>query len=119
MSKLLPKVLIVTFPAEGAVQDHQTDLPPLLPAWLGSPASLVAPEFTPASAAEDPPIAFPLEQRSLAGPVDVVAAWETVKVWPAMVSVAVRGLVVELAVTDHVTEPLPAPLAGVQVNQVG
>ena len=35
-----------------------------------------------------------------------------------MVSVPVRGLVLELAVTDQVTEPLPVPLAGVQVSQL-
>jgi hypothetical protein len=34
-----------------------------------------------------------------------------------MVSVPVRVLVLVLAVTDQVTEPLPVPLAGVQVNQ--
>jgi len=35
-----------------------------------------------------------------------------------MVSVPVRGLVLELAVTDQVTEPFPVPLAGVQVSQL-
>ena len=34
-----------------------------------------------------------------------------------MVSVAVRGLVLVLAVTDQVTEPLPEPVAGVHVSQ--
>src|ERR1043165_954512 len=29
-------------PLLGAVQRYQTDLPPLLPAWFGSPASLLA-----------------------------------------------------------------------------
>ncbi len=36
-----------------------------------------------------------------------------------MVSVALRALVLVLPVTDHVTVPLPDPLAGVQVSQVG
>ena len=32
----------MTRPAAGAVQVHHSDLPPASPAWLGSPASLVA-----------------------------------------------------------------------------
>jgi hypothetical protein len=35
-----------------------------------------------------------------------------------MVSVPVRVLVLVFAVTDQVTDPLPVPLAGVQVNQL-
>ena len=35
-----------------------------------------------------------------------------------MVRVPVRGLALELAVTDQVTEPLPVLLAGVQVSQL-
>jgi hypothetical protein len=38
--------------------------------------------------------------------------------WPAMVSVPVRVLVLVFAVTDQVTDPLPVPLTGVQVNQL-
>jgi len=34
-----------------------------------------------------------------------------------MLSVAVRELVLVLAVTDHVSAPEPVPLAGVQVSQ--
>ena len=40
-------VLIWTLPLDGAVHDHHTDLPPVKPAWFGSPASLVAPTFVP------------------------------------------------------------------------
>ena len=40
------------------------------------------------------------------------------KVWPAIVSVPVRGLVLVLAVTDQVTDPGPEPLDGVQVSQL-
>src|SRR5437667_427679 len=47
----------------------------------------------------------------------VAAACETVKVWPAMVSVAPRELVLVLAVTDQVTVPGPVQLGGVQVSQ--
>ena len=53
---------MVTLPAEGAVQDHQTDLPPAFPPWFGSPLSLVAPTFEHESVAEVPLTAFPLEQ---------------------------------------------------------
>ena len=42
VSKLLPAVLIVTVPMSGAFHDHQTEAPPVLPAWLGSPVSFVA-----------------------------------------------------------------------------
>ena len=44
---------------------------------------------------------------------------ETEKVRPATVSVPERGLVLVLAVAYHVTAPLPVPLAGVQVSQLG
>jgi len=50
--------------------------------------------------------------------VQPAPAWFTVNVLPAMVSVPVRGLVLVLAVTDHVTEPLPVPVAGVTVSQL-
>src|SRR5947209_18233735 len=54
------------------------------------------------------------------GPTAVtVPACVTVNVWPAMLSVPVRELVLVLAVTDQVTGPLPLPLAGVQVSQAG
>ena len=109
----------MTLPADGAVQDHQTDLPPVLPAWLGSPVSLVAPTFEHASVAETPLIALPLEQKSFAGPVAEAAACETVNVCPAILRVAVRKLALVLAATDQVTDPLPVPLAGVQVSHAG
>jgi len=41
-----------------------------------------------------------------------------VNVWPAIVRVPVRELVAVLAVTDQLTDPLPVPLAGVQVSQL-
>jgi hypothetical protein len=44
---------------------------------------------------------------------------DTEKVCPATVNVPLRGLVLLLAVAFHVTVPLPVPLAGVQVNQLG
>src|SRR5207247_4122995 len=39
-------------------------------------------------------------------------------VGPAIVRVPVRGLVLVLAVTDQVTDPLPVPLAGAHVSQL-
>src|SRR5260370_25101739 len=42
VSKLEPSVLRVSTPSVGATKVHQTDLPPALPAWSGSPVSLVA-----------------------------------------------------------------------------
>ena len=53
---------MVTLPAAGAVQDHQMDLPPTFPPWLGSPVSLVAPTFEPVSVAEGPLATIPLAQ---------------------------------------------------------
>jgi hypothetical protein len=41
-----------------------------------------------------------------------------VNVWPPIVRIPVRELVLLLADADQVTEPLPVPLAGAQVNQV-
>jgi hypothetical protein len=41
-----------------------------------------------------------------------------VNVWPAIVRIPVRELVLVLAVADQLTDPSPVPLAGVQVNQV-
>ena len=39
-------------------------------------------------------------------------------VWPPIVSVPVRELVLVLAVADQVTDPLPVPLAGEHVSQL-
>jgi hypothetical protein len=43
VSKADPRVSIVIVPACGARQENQTERPPALPAWFGSPASFVAP----------------------------------------------------------------------------
>src|SRR6266404_692437 len=58
---------MVTLPAAGAVHDHQTDLPPTLPAWFGSPVSLVAPTLEPLSVAEEPLAAVALAKLSFTG----------------------------------------------------
>ena len=41
------------------------------------------------------------------------------KIWPATVSVPERELQLVFAATDQVTVPLPVPLVGVQVSQLG
>jgi len=40
-------VLIVTEPDADGVHCHQTEAPPVLPAWFGSPDSFVAPTLEP------------------------------------------------------------------------
>ena len=65
VSKLLPSVSIVTVPLVGAVQVHHTLLPPVLPPWFGSPASLVAPTFVPLTVIEGPMIVVALANASL------------------------------------------------------
>ena len=51
----------------GAVQEYQTDLPPALPAWLGSPVSFVAPTFLPYTVVEAPVNVCRLAKLSLSG----------------------------------------------------
>src|SRR5207247_211298 len=69
VSKLEPAVLIVAWPEAGAVQLYQTDLPPALPAWFGSPASLVASTFVPVTLPLVPVIACAAAKLSLFGAV--------------------------------------------------
>ena len=68
VSKSLPWVLKVQIPLLGAVQRYQTDLPPSLPAWLGSPVSLVAVVLLPTRVPLTPLMARALPKLSLAGP---------------------------------------------------
>src|SRR6266566_9027895 len=44
---VLPSVVMVRSPLVGAVQDHHTDEPPMLPAWSGSFLCFVALMFEP------------------------------------------------------------------------
>jgi hypothetical protein len=67
VSKLEPRVSMVTEPAEGAVQRYQIDAPPALPAWLGSPDSLVAPAFEPVAVPLAPETTCALAKLSFAG----------------------------------------------------
>src|SRR5437660_4887810 len=67
VSKLLPAVEMVTLPEEGAVQVHQTEAPPTLPAMEGSPASLVAPTLDPVTVTVVPLMAVALAKLLLAG----------------------------------------------------
>jgi hypothetical protein len=68
VSKLEPNVEIVTGPVCGAVHEYQTDAPPLLPAWFGSPGSLFAPTFVPVVEPEAPLIVCAAEKLLFAGP---------------------------------------------------
>src|ERR1041385_1453003 len=60
-------VSITTWELPGAVQVHQTDAPPILPAWLGSPASLVAPTLEPETVRLAPLRVIRLAKLLLAG----------------------------------------------------
>jgi len=86
----------------------------------GSPDSLLAPTLEPATVTVEPLSTVALAKLSLTGPLlgGGSAAWVTVNVSLPMVSVAVRGLVLVLAVTDQFTVPEPVPFAGVQVSQL-
>ena len=70
VSKLLPMVSTWTVPADVAVQAHHTDLPPMLPARLGSPASFVAFIFVPVSVAVVPTIGVRLAKLLFVGPIE-------------------------------------------------
>jgi len=63
----LPSVVIRTSPFVGAVHDHQTELPPTLPAWFGSPPSFVAATLDPMTVTFVPVITIRFENRSFAG----------------------------------------------------
>lgn len=63
----LPFVSRLTCPFDGAVHFHQIELPPLLPAWLGSPVSLLARRLVPLVLPEVPVIEKRLMNRSFAG----------------------------------------------------
>ncbi len=71
MSKLDVAVSIVTGAADCAVQRYHTDAPPELPAWLGSPASLLAPTFEPFAVPVAPASVWALANMSSAG----LTAW--------------------------------------------
>ena len=61
---------VVEPPVEG-VQRYQMEAPPALPAWLGSPGSLVAPAFDPFAVPDVPETTCALAKLSLTG----AAAW--------------------------------------------
>ena len=53
VSKLLPQVVMVMIPFDGAVHRYQTDAPPV-EKWAGSPTSTVAPTLDPVTVGEAP-----------------------------------------------------------------
>ena len=63
----LPTVSMVTGSVVGAVQRYQIECPPALPAWLGSPVSLVALALLPVTLPELPLSACALAKASFAG----------------------------------------------------
>jgi hypothetical protein len=67
VSKPEPAVSIDTGAALVAVQRYQTEAPPELPAWFGSPGSLVAPTLDPPAVPEAPASACALAKSSFAG----------------------------------------------------
>jgi len=72
VSKLLPVVSIVTIASVGATQFHHTDLPPILPAWFGSPTSLLASVFLPEVTIGEPPFkVIALTNKSLTGAIEL------------------------------------------------
>ena len=63
---MLPTVSKLMEAVSGAVQQYQIECPPGLPAWLGSPASLVAPTLLPVTVPLAPPMNSQLVKLSLA-----------------------------------------------------
>src|SRR4051812_11143200 len=62
-----PRVSIVTGPARGACQRSHSECPPALPAWFGSPASLLAPVLSMSKLPLDPRSAIALANPSFSG----------------------------------------------------
>ena len=62
-----PAVVSVAWPETGADQVNQTEAPPVLPAWFGSPVSLVAERFVPVRLPLCPEIAKAEAKLSLVG----------------------------------------------------
>src|SRR5262245_57519317 len=67
VSKLLPAVSKVTVPLSGALQANHTELLAGIPAWSGSPFSLVAAALLPVALPETPVIRWRPARLSLAG----------------------------------------------------
>lgn len=67
MPEVLPPVVTKTFMSWGAVQLHHTERMAALPAWAGSPDSLVAPELLTVAVKLVPVAVIRLAKLSLAG----------------------------------------------------
>ncbi len=98
---MLPIVSMVAWAVAGAVQRYQIEDPPGKPAWLGSPASLVAKALLALSEPSPPEMTWPLAKASLAGPVPELQPRATEPVAPRYPSTAMRYSVP--AVTARVT----------------
>ena len=100
VSKSLPHVLIVTGPSASGAQRYQTDAPPASPAWLGSPASLVAPWLVPASViGRAPESSLELAKSSFAGG-STAAKRICVSPWEAIAELGLKPL---LSAIEYVT----------------
>src|SRR5438067_1179631 len=92
-------VSTVAWREPGAVHCHQTECPPVLPAWLGSPDSLVAPALLPVALAELPVSLLALAKLSLAGLATAAVKWKVMlPVAPPKPSTAMRYVVPAVAV---------------------
>src|SRR6266540_4937216 len=67
VSNVLPSVLNVTWPPMAGVHRYQIELPPVFPAWFGSPDCLVALIFVPLVLPELPARASALLKLSFSG----------------------------------------------------
>ena len=90
MSKLLPAVFRLTLPLDGAVQVHHTDLPPALPATVGSPDCLVAFTLVPFKLNDVPATTEAFANASFTGVVVLtVSTTEVADVPPGVLTPAV------------------------------
>src|SRR6185503_13870829 len=118
VSKLLPTVLIVTVPAVGAVQVHQTDFAAAEFAWLGSPVSAVALLFPALTVTALPMSELRLLKLSLAGPK--LLSPKTVRISLAYpVPEAFLALRVMVYCRAKPSVPLIEPLLASKINPLG
>ena len=94
---------------------NQTDLPPALPAWAGSPASLVAAKLLESALPELPVSTSALAKLSLFVPLDGVNTVVLVAVPPGAATligptVAPAGTAAVICVTEFTVKPALAPL---------
>ena len=108
-------MVIANRPVEGAVHVHQTEWPPMFPAWFGSPASLVAPTFEPATLTVDPTIPERFTKSSLPG-LFVTMKLVALSAVPSCVTTenipvtAFAGMVAKIWLSEKTVKPQSVPL---------